>query len=594
MIKNAIELIKKELLNMPKLPGVYRMLDPNSKVLYVGKAKDLSKRVANYTQANRLNERMRLAISQTAKLEIITTETEAQALLLEASLIKSLKPKYNILLKDDKSMPYILVRTDHDFPQLSKFRGEKKLDGQYFGPFASSKIVEEIIEFLEKTFLLRNCTDYFFSSRKTACMQYQIKRCSAPCVNKIIKQDYAQNVRRVIDFLQGKSINLQQELTKFMQEASEKLEYEKAAIYRDQLKKLNYIQNKNANLFNIENADVVGICSQGSITSIQLFIFRNGQNYGNKSFLYENVEETEINQLLTIFIAQFYQHNTPPKELILPIKPENDDELIENFGFKVTYPKSGEKLKALNFAQNNAEISTNRKLQEKSQNQILLKQVQDLFAIQSPIKRIEVYDNSHIMGTNAVGAMIVATEDGFNKKQYRKYNIKTTNEADDYAMLQEVLTRRLKNLENTPDLMLIDGGVGHLTVAKQVLDSFGLQFPLVCISKGPERNAGRENFHQYGKASFTLDKSLPVMKYLQRLRDEAHRFAVTAHRIKRNNALSFSSLKEIPGVGPKKRKILINHFTSIEEIKNATIDQLCMLEGINQKTAKDIYQFFHN
>ncbi len=591
-INKAIELIKLELLNMPNLPGVYRMLDNNDKVLYIGKAKDLAKRITNYTQINRLCERMKLAINQTAKLEIITVNTEAQALILEANLIKSLKPKYNILLKDDKSMPYILVKEDHQFSQLLKFRGEKNIKGQYFGPFASPKIVDSTIEFLEKNFLLRNCSDSFFASRKTACMQYQIKRCSAPCVGRISPNDYQQNVRQALAFLQGKTVNLQQELSLAMSCASDNTEYEKAAKYRDQLRALNYIQNKNTNLFNLNDADVIGIAKKDDLACIQLFSFRNGQNYGNRCFFFDRVLDEQPEKILAIFLTQYYQHNQVPQETILAIKPEDSQELTEAFSINIIIPKAADRLKASQFAQDNAKMALNRKSEEKQQKLNILKQVQELFAIDEPLKRIEVYDNSHIMGAHAVGAMIVATEDGFSKKHYRKYNIKTTDLGDDYAMTREVLSRRLARLEDIPDLLLIDGGEGHLSSVKRILDQLELKIPLVCISKGIERNAGKEIFHQTDKEPFTLDKHLPVMKYLQILRDEAHRFAITTHRQKRNQALGFSILNQIPGVGPKKRKILINHFTSIEEIKNTSIEQLVKLEGINQKTAEEIFKFF--
>lgn len=596
LIKEGIEKIKKALTNMPNTPGVYRMIDANEKVLYVGKAKDLAKRIINYTQVNRLCKRMQLAISQVAKLEIITVNTEAQALVLEANLIKSLKPKYNILLKDDKSMPYILLRQDHNYGQIMKYRGKKEIKGQYFGPFASPRIVDETIEFLEKAFLLRNCSDSFFANRKTPCMQYQIKRCSAPCVNKINLEDYQNSANQALMFLQGKSIILQQELTKAMQQASDELNYEKAAKYRDQLRALNYIQNKNLNLFNITEADVIAIVKDGDSACIQLFLFRNGQNYGNRYFFFDQVLDEPLEKILTMFLVQFYQTNDIPKELILNLLPEDKEELIEGFGFKFIAPKSGEKLKAIKFVEENAQIALGRKFKEKQNQQDLLLQVQKLFSINHPIRRIEVYDNSHISGAHAIGAMIVATEDGFSKKHYRKYNINTTSIGDDYAMMREMLFRRLSkiNKDNEPDLLLIDGGEGHLTTAQEVLKQLNLAIALVCISKGVERNAGREVFHQTGKPPFTLDKNLPIMKYLQILRDEAHRFAITSHRQKRTNSINFSLLKDIPGIGPKRRKLLINHFTSMEDIKNASIEQFTNLSGINRKTAEEIFKYFHS
>lgn len=591
-MKKAIELIKNELRNMPNLPGVYRMLDKNNKVLYVGKAKDLSKRIVNYTQTNRLCERMKLAISQTEKLEIITVETEAQALILEANLIKSLKPKYNILLKDDKSMPYILIRDDHDYGQILKFRGNKNASGKYFGPFASSKKVDETIEFLEKNFLLRNCSDHFFSSRKTACMQYQINRCSAPCVGKISLAEYKKNVRQAINFLEGKSVLLQHELSKAMNEASENMEYEKAAKYRDQIKALNFIQNKNDKLFCLDEADVIAIDRIDDLASVQIFLFRNGQNYGNRSILLEQTSDEELEKILSIFLSQHYQTNIPPKEVILSIEPQDKKELKEALNLNITIPKSGKKFNILKSVQDNASIALTRKYSEMKNKANMLEKIQHLFEIDHEIQRIEVYDNSHISGSHAVGAMIVANKEGFVKNQYRKYNIETSSNGDDYQMLREVLIRRFKKPENLPDLILVDGGEGHLNVAHEVLKQMGYNIPLVCVSKGIERNAGREIFHQKNKESFTLDKHDSQMKFLQILRDEAHRYAITSHRKRRNIAMNFSILSQIPGVGPTRRKILINHFTSIEEIKNASIEQIKKLEGINKKTAEEIYNFF--
>ena len=590
-IEKGFAVIKNELQNMSNKPGVYRMIDAGGKILYVGKAKNLAKRISNYTQINRLCRRMQLAIAQTKSLEIITTNTEAQALVLEASLIKSLKPKYNILLTDDKSMPYILLRQDHDYSQLLKYRGKLDIKGQYFGPFASPKIVDQTIEFIEKSFLLRNCSDHFFESRKNPCMQYQLKRCSAPCVNKISKEEYQENTKKALAFLQGKTASLQQNLSKQMNLASDSMEYEKAAKYRDQLKALNYIQNKNSNLFNLNHADVIAIAKQGNIACLQLFLFRNGQNYGNRCFFFE--QDEQIEETLSLFIAQFYQNNNIPSEIIVSIKPEDLKDLEEALGLKIITAKTGDKLKAMQFAMDNATEALKRKYSKTEQTIFMLKQVAELFGIEKPIKRIEVYDNSHISGAHAVGVGIVAGEDGFSKKHYRKYNITSTKIGDDYAMLREVLTRRLNKPNDLPDLFLIDGGEGHLSAADSVFNALNIHIPLVCISKGIDRNSGREIFHQVGKSAFTLDKSLPVMKYLQILRDEAHRYAITSHRKKRNMAMDFSVLKQIEGIGPKRRMLLVNHFGSIEQIKDATVEQLKKVAGINQKIAEEILRFFN-
>jgi excinuclease ABC subunit C len=594
LTKNSIQIIKNELLKMPNKPGVYRMLDENEIVLYVGKAKDLAKRIANYTQVNRLCNRMRLAINQTKHLEIITTNTEAQALILEASLIKSLKPKYNILLTDDKSMPYILFKQDHEYNQILKYRGKRDIKGKYFGPFASPRIVTETIEFLEKNFLLRSCTDSFFSSRKHPCLQYQLKRCSAPCVGKISLLEYQHNVKQALSFLQGKTSSLQQEISLLMQNASDNMEYEKAAKHRDQLKSLNYIQNKNGNLFNIENADVVGIAKEGDLACVQIFFFRNGQNYGNRCFFFDKVQDEDISKILSIFIAQFYQNNQIPEKLISTLVPEELEDLIEALSIKFIIAKKGNILDVGNFAKDNAIEALSRRYKEKEYTSDLLNQVEDLFNIGHRVNRIEIYDNSHISGSHAVGVMVVAGENGFIKKSYRKYNITVTDKGDDYAMVKEVLSRRLAKLTegDRPDLLMIDGGEGQLTAARSVLDSLSLDIPLVCISKGVDRNAGREVFHQTGKNPFTLDKHSSLMKYLQILRDEAHRFAITSHRKKRSQAIGFSSLKEIAGVGPKRRKALINHFTSMQEIKDANIENLRKIDGINQKIAEEIVKYF--
>jgi excinuclease ABC subunit C len=592
LIESGIAVIKKALLNMPNTPGVYQMIDQNNKILYVGKAKDLSKRIVNYTQTNNLCSRMKLAISQINRLEIITTKTEAQALILEANLIKSLKPKYNILLKDDKSMPYILLRQDHDFPTITKFRGARTIKGQYFGPFASPKIVDSTIEFLEKTFLLRNCSDSFFSNRKNACMQYQLKRCSAPCVKKITIEEYNQNIKQAIAFLKGRNIELQEELSLNMQKSSDLMEYEKAARYRDQLRALNYIQNKNQNLFNVENADVIAVVKEGDVACLQIFLFRNGQNYGNRCIFFENVLDEEIEQILTIFIVQFYQTEQAPDEIIISSSISDAHILSAALNIKITLPNKGDKLQAVDLALDNAKMALERRYSEKQHRIFMFSEIQKLFELAKPLESIEIYDNSHIMGSNAVGAVVVASSDGFCKNKYRKYNIQSTQVGDDYLMIKEVLTRRFTNSDKYPDLILIDGGPGHLSVANKVLSSLNINIDLVCIAKGEDRNAGKEFFYRVNKPAFTLDKSFPVMKFLQILRDEAHRFAISSYRKKHIKSMNFSILSQINGIGPKKRKILTNHFTSMEEISSSSIEQLMKLTGFNLKTAQAIYQFF--
>jgi excinuclease ABC subunit C len=599
----GITIIKGMLKSIPTKPGVYRMLGRNNKILYVGKARNLAARLSNYTNASRLASRTKLMLSLTESLVFITTESDREAILLEANLIKSLKPKYNILLKDDKSFPYILAREDHDYGQILKYRGTKDIKGKYFGPFASISAVEDTIELAQKTFKLRNCGDNYFKARKRPCLQYQIKRCSAPCVGKISKTDYACTFNQAVAFLSGKTKNLHNELKEAMELASEKLEYEKAAKIRDQIQSINYAQSKQFVAREIDNADVLAIYKGDELSCIQLFTFRNGQNYGNKAFFPEHAQDTDMGEILRVFISQFYQNYTSPRQLLTNVTVEDQKELEEIFSFKILTPKAGDKFRMVELAERNAEHALSAKAKINLEQVTILKTVKELFSIKRKIRRIEVYDNSHIQGSFAVGAMIVAGESGFMKKYYRKYNIQQTEKSDDYAMLREVLDRRLKRLakeypqyqqEIWPDLILIDGGPGHLSVAKEVFNKYKLDIEYACIAKGPDRNAGRENFYTADGKIFTLPKEDKVMKYLQVLRDEAHRFAITTHRAKRNKALTNSLLDDIPGVGKRRKNRLLTHFGSVKAIRASSVQDLTKVDGINKTTATVILEFLNS
>ncbi len=597
---------------MPSCAGVYRMLDANDNALYVGKAKNLAKRVVNYTKPERLEYRLQSMIANTAKMEIITTKTEAEALLLEANLIKKLKPRYNILLRDDKTYPHIFLSGDHDYPRITKHRGAQKIKGNYYGPFASAGAVNTTITDLQKAFLIRSCSDNEFSGRTRACIEYQIKRCSAPCVDKISQENYSELISQAKNFLKGKSRDIQENLVKQMEIASAELNYEKASMFRDRIKALNKIQAKqNINVPSIKNADIIGIYSNSGQSCIQVFFFRGGQNYGNRAFFPKH-EEASDEDILVAFIGQFYQKNIPPNELIISTDIAEKNLLQEaleslvSYKIRITRPKTGDKKKIIDDAVKNAQNALQHKILSSVKQKNLLEGIATIFELEHTPKRIEVYDNSHIMGTHQLGAMIVADSDGFNKKAYRRFDIKNKNTkpGDDYAMMTEVLTRRLKRLKQEcpdkksgiwPDLLLIDGGKGHMGIVKQVLKNLDLEGEIIfaCISKGPDRNAGREQFHMPGKKSFTLPHNDPVMYYLQILRDEAHRFAIGGHRNKRSKAITKSVLDDIPGIGARRKKILLNHFGSADDIKNASLEELIKADGINKKTAEDIYNFFN-
>lgn len=599
---------------MTSASGIYKMLDTNGQVLYVGKAKNLAKRVSNYCQPERLEYRIQSMVSQVASVEIITTATEKDALLLEANLIKKYEPKYNILLKDDKSYPYILITEDHEYPRIAKHRGARKIAGKYYGPFASAGAVNKAITDLQKAFLIRPCSDSYFAARTRPCMEYQIKRCSAPCVGKISVNDYADLVKQVHKFIKGGSREIQEQLVSLMEKESAAMNYEKAASYRDRIKALNQIQSQQiVSISSLDDADIIGIYSEAGQTCVQVFFFRSGQNYGNRAFFPKNSSEQPVSEIISAFISQFYnEDNIPPKDIIVSDSANEDDLLEEalselsNYKVKITQPKLGEKKKLVENAVKNAKNALSQKLLGNSKQQQLLDEVAKVFDLSNPPKRIEVYDNSHISGKYQVGAMIVAGEDGFNKKAYRRYNMeeKDVRNSDDYAMMHAMIMRRFKRLKQDspekqegiwPDLVLIDGGKGQLSVALKALEELGLkgQINIAAISKGPDRNAGREQFHMESRDAFTLEYNNPVMYYLQTLRDEAHRFAIGSHRKKRSKSVSKSAFDEIPGIGPKRKKILLNHFGSLEDVKNATLEELQQAEGIDKVIAQQIYNYFH-
>lgn len=605
---------------LPNRSGVYRMIGKDGAILYVGKAKNLKKRVQSYTRLTGHTTRIARMIAQTRDMEFVTTDTETEALLLEANLIKQLKPQFNVLLRDDKSFPHILIATEHPAPELAKHRGARKRKGQYFGPFASAGAVNRALNVLQRAFLLRSCTDSIYESRSRPCLLYQIKRCSAPCTGEISLEDYSGLVKEATDFLSGRSGDIRKNLTKMMDGASEQLDFERAAVYRDRLAALSHVQSQQGiNPRGVWDADVVSAWQEASQTCVQVFFFRNGQNWGNRSFYPRHDKAAGIEEVLGPFLAQFYadkpcpplvltSHNVPEQQLLM-------DALSAKMGHKVTVvaPKRGEKRGLVEHALTNAREALGRRLAETSSQKRLLEGMAKAFDLTETPRRIEVYDNSHISGEHAVGAMIVAGEDGLVKNQYRKFNIKSEEIAagDDFAMMREVLTRRFKRLlkDNPdredhdcesdefpawPDIVFVDGGAGQLGIASEVAKDIGLSHvTFVGIAKGPERDAGRERFFMVGREAFMLQMRDPVLYFIQRLRDEAHRFAIGTHRAKRKKAMIKSPLDEIAGVGPSRKRALLKHFGSAKSVSQAGTADLQLVEGISAQMAQNIYDFFH-
>ncbi|GAA4817146.1 excinuclease ABC subunit UvrC [Sphingosinicella ginsenosidimutans] len=611
-LEAGIAAIRKVVKTLPVRPGVYRMLDARGDVLYVGKARALKNRVTSYTQVPRLTKRLQRMVAQTRSMQIVTTHTEAEALLLEAQLIKRYRPPYNVLLRDDKSFPFILLREDHDFPRVQLHRGARRFKGQYYGPFASAGSVRETLNALQKLFLLRSCTDSFFANRSRPCLLYQIRRCSAPCVGRIDEAAYDELVRDAKDFLSGRSTKIQQKLGKLMSEAAEKQDYELAAVYRDRLRALTFIQGAQAiHAEKLGDADLFALAAKGGQMCIQAFFIRGGQNWGHRSFFPAHTSDVPEEEVLQSFLAQFYEE-VPPARLVLTDRPLPEAELLaEAFSeraarkVRLQAPQRGETARMVRQAARNAEEELDRRLAESSTTARNLREIADLFELPEPPERIEVYDNSHVMGTNAVGAMIVAGPEGFRKNAYRKFNIKRPETApgDDFAMMREVLGRRFARLEKEdpdrsrgewPDLLLIDGGKGQLSAVCEVLEDAGVHdVPVVGVSKGPDRNAGRETFHLPGGREFTLPANAPVLFYLQRLRDEAHRFAIGAHRQKRAKSLVTSPLDDVPGIGPGRKRALLMHFGTARAVKGAALEDLEKVPGISRATAQGIYDYFH-
>ena len=602
------DVIKKELPLMPKLPGVYRMLNSKNEVLYVGKAKNLTNRLKSYVSEKNHIIRTERMLSQTTKLEITTTSNESEALLLEANLIKKYKPKFNILLRDDKSFPFIFIGNNEKWPQIKKHRGKKTKEGFFFGPFASAGSANWTIKMIQKIFHLRVCDDTVFKNRKRPCILYQIKRCSGPCVGYIKNDEYKQTVDDAIEFVSGKSRKIQKNLSKQMEKASEELDFEKATILRDRIKSLNIIQSsQRINEANLIEADVIAGYKESGKTCIQIFFYRSKQNWGNQAFFPKHDPDESLKEILKSFIVQFYENKSIPKSIILN-EEINEKALIEktlskkeNKEINISVAKKGSKLKVVNQAIKNAKDSLNRKLYESQNNKDLFDEVSKKFNLETNISLIEVYDNSHIQGTNSVGALIAFGEEGFIKKRYRKFNIKIEkNEQDDYGMMKEVLNRRFKraveqkeNYLSFPDLVLIDGGKGQYSTARETMNELGLhEIPIVAMAKGKFRNSGNETFFHNGK-EFKFFKNDPTLFFLQRLRDESHRFAISAHRSKRKKAISKSLLDQIEGIGSTRKRALLNHFGSARAVESASLDEIKTVEGVEDKVAKKIYNFFH-
>ena len=628
----GVAVIRTALTTLPMGPGVYRMLAADGSALYVGKARSLKRRVTAYTQFNRLPIRLQRMVAETRTLEVVTTHTEGEALLLEINLIKRLMPRYNVLLRDDKSFPYVALFEDHPYPQIAKHRGARERKASYYGPFASAGSVNQTLTALQRGFLLRSCADTVFNNRTRPCLLYQIKRCSAPCVGRISPGDYAGLVSEAKDFLAGRSRTIQARFADSMQKASEAQDYETAALFRDRIRALTAIQaRQDINLEAIGDADVIAAHHEGGHTCIQVFFFRGGFNYGNRAYFPKHDRQQDLVEVLNAFVGQFYDERHPPRQILLshdiPDRELLSETLSEKAGLRVRLdvPERGDKRKPVEHAMANAREALARRMAESGAQQQHLEGVARVFGLETAPRRIEVYDNSHIGGTQALGAMVVAGPEGFAKNQYRKFNIRGTTETqgastppgpgmaeapappptggDDYAMLREVLSRRFgralredpgRTAETWPDLVLIDGGQGQLGVAQEVFAELGLHdIPVVGIAKGPDRDAGRERFFMPERAPFQLQPRDPVLYFLQRLRDEAHRFAIGGHRQRRSAAIARSPLDEIAGIGPRRKKALLLHFGSGQAVARAGLADLEGVSGISKAVAKKIYDHFH-
>ena len=592
-------------------PGVYRMLDAKGAVLYVGKARNLNRRIGNYAKPTGHSARIAKMISETCTMMVLTTKTETEALLLEQNLIKQLKPKYNVLLRDDKSFPNIHVSA-HDFPMISKHRGARKAKGQYFGPFASAMAVNRTLNQLQKAFLLRNCSDSMFEGRTRPCLQYQIKRCSAPCVGKISRAEYAQTVDEAVRFLSGKSTDVQQGLAAEMAKASAEMAFERAAALRDRIAALTLVQGaQGVNPAGVDEADVIALFQEGGQACVQVFFIRANQNWGNHAYFPRTGADFDSGEVLEAFLGQFYANKTPPKQILLSAELDNADLMAAALGEKlgrkvdILVPKRGEKATLIEAALRNAREELGRKVAETASQARLLEGLAERFGLDAPPERVEVYDNSHIQGAFAVGAMIVAGPDGYMKSAYRKFNIAADGltPGDDFAMMDQVLRRRFARLQKEdaekkgdgwPDLVLIDGGAGQLSATVKVFEELGVTgVALVGVAKGEDRDAGKEEFYRPGKPVMALPHRDPVLYFIQRLRDEAHRFAIGTHRAKRSKAISASPLDDVPGVGAARKRALLAHFGSAKAVGRAALADLRAVEGISSAMAESIHAFFN-
>lgn len=610
-LETGVAAIRNVLRTLPAKPGVYRMHDARGDVLYVGKARALRNRVTNYTQVERLPNRLRRMVSLTRSMTIVTTNSEAEALLLEAQLIKRYRPAYNVLLRDDKSFPFILLRADHDFPRIQKHRGARRHKGDYYGPFASAGSVNTTLNALEKLFLLRSCTDSFFNNRDRPCLLYQIKRCSAPCVGKIDTAGYDELVADAKAFLGGKSIAVQAKLAKEMEAAAEELDFERAALLRDRLKALTFIQGSQAiNAQGLGDADIFALAAKQGHVGIQAFFIRGGQNWGHRAFFPSHTAEASEEEVLMQVLAQFYEEVPPARSILLdrglPEAALLEQALSEKAGRKVeiSVPQRGDRVRLVKHASRNAVEALDRRLAESTTQGRLLREIAELFDLAEPPQRIEIYDNSHIQGSSAVGAMVVAGPEGFIKGQYRKWNIKQAATDDDFAMMREVMERRFGRLleednaerdESWPDLILIDGGKGQVSAVKRVLDRLGIEdVPFIGIAKGPDHGReGREVFHFPDGRELTLPVNSPLLFYLQRLRDEVHRFAIGAHRSKRAKAITASPLDEVPGIGPARKKALLLHFGTARAVRSASLEDLQKAPGVSAAVAQTVHDYYH-
>ncbi|MEM0906899.1 MAG: excinuclease ABC subunit UvrC [Pseudomonadota bacterium] len=621
-VQTGFELIAETVKRLPNGPGVYRMLDEAGDVLYVGKARSLKKRVVSYSRPTGLSSRLMTMVNKTVAMEFVTTNTESEALLLEANLIKRFRPRYNVLLRDDKSFPYILLTGDHEAPQILKHRGAHSRKGEYFGPFASAGAVDRTINALQKAFLIRSCSDAVYDARTRPCLLWQIKRCAAPCTQEISIEDYSQLVGEAKAFLSGKSQAIRKRLADEMEEAAEALAFERAAVIRDRLASLSHVDShQGINLTGVEEADVFAVTQQGGQTCVQVFFFRTGQNWGNRAFFPKD-EGLDAPAVLETFLTQFYDDKPVPRVLFLSHEVEERALLAEAFTQKaghkvsVSVPQRGTKRQLVDHALANAKEALGRRLSDRQSQSKLLTGVGEAFGLSETPRRVEVYDNSHIMGAHAVGAMIVAGPEGFSKPHYRKFNIKSEDltPGDDFGMMREVLTRRFtrllkeaprgesdpterddgESLGPWPDLVLIDGGAGQLSAARSVLSDLGIEdVPLVGVAKGIDRDAGREEFHVPGRTPFRLPPRDPVLYFIQRLRDEAHRFAIGSHRAKRKKALTANPLDEIAGVGASRKRALLKHFGTAKAVAKAGIEDLVEVDGISESVAKRVYDHFH-